>query len=210
MTESKVTAFPGSSPADDAADGRRQRSERSRTQIIDALFALIREGDMSPSAARVAERAAVGQRTVFRHFEDMDSLFGEMSEQIQSEIMPIVLAPYTSTDWHERLVELVRRRAAVYERIFPIRVSANLRRFNSRFLMSEYRRNLILERESLKAVLPKDRASDKRLISALDVVTGFQAWRRLRQDQGLSAEEAHGIMLFMVEQIVADAPAPPR
>ena len=203
MTGSKITPFPGPQASDDSSDGRRQRSERSRTQIVDALFALIREGDMNPSAARVAERAAVGQRTVFRLFEDMDSLFGEMAEQIQAEIMPIVLAPYTATDWKERLGEMVRRRADVYERIFPVRVSANLRRFQSRFLMDEYRRNLILERESLKAVLPADRASDKQLVAALDVVTGFQAWRRLRQDQGLSAEEAEAVMQFMVDQLIA-------
>tara|TARA_R110000824_G_scaffold248451_1_gene437524 strand:- start:279 stop:893 length:615 start_codon:yes stop_codon:yes gene_type:complete len=203
MTGSKITPFPGPQANDDSSDGRRQRSERSRTQIVDALFALIREGDMNPSAARVAERAAVGQRTVFRLFEDMDSLFGEMAEQIQAEIMPIVLAPYTATDWKDRLGEMVRRRADVYERIFPVRVSANLRRFQSRFLMDEYRRNLILERESLKAVLPADRASDKQLVAALDVVTGFQAWRRLRQDQGLSAEEAEAVMQFMVDQLIA-------
>jgi AcrR family transcriptional regulator len=203
MTISKITPFPGPQPNDDSSDGRRQRSERSRTQIVDALFALIREGDMNPSAARVAERAAVGQRTVFRLFEDMDSLFGEMAEQIQAEIMPIVLAPYTATDWKERLGEMVRRRADVYERIFPVRVSANLRRFQSRFLMDEYRRNLILERESLKAILPADRASDQQLVAALDVVTGFQAWRRLRQDQGLSAQEAQAVMQLMVDGLIA-------
>ena len=203
MTGSKITPFPGPQANDDSSDGRRQRSERSRTQIVEALFALIREGDMNPSAARVAERAAVGQRTVFRLFEDMDSLFGEMAEQIQAEIMPIVLAPYTATDWKDRLGEMVRRRADVYERIFPVRVSANLRRFQSRFLMDEYRRNLILERESLKAVLPADRASDKQLVAALDVVTGFQAWRRLRQDQGLSAQEAQAVMQYMVDGLIA-------
>ena len=203
MTGSKITPFPGPQANDDSSDGRRQRSERSRTQIVDALFALIREGDMNPSAARVAERAAVGQRTVFRLFEDMDSLFGEMAEQIQAEIMPIVLAPYTATDWKDRLGEMVRRRADVYERIFPVRVSANLRRFQSRFLMDEYRRNLNLERESLKAVLPADRASDKQLVAALDVVTGFQAWRRLRQDQGLSAQEAQAVMQYMVDGLIA-------
>ena len=56
-------------------DGRRQRSDRSRRRIIEALFDLIGEGDMSPSAVNVAARAEVGLRTVFRHFEDMDSIY---------------------------------------------------------------------------------------------------------------------------------------
>jgi AcrR family transcriptional regulator len=210
MIDPKITPFPGPHASDDSSDGRRLRSERSRAQIIEALFTLIREGDMNPSAARVAERAAVGQRTVFRLFEDMDSLFGEMAERIQSEVMPIVLAPYISADWSERLSELVRRRADVFERIFPFRVSANLRRFQSRFLMDEYRRGLLFERESLKAILPKHIVSNTRLIAALEVTTGFQTWRRLRQDQGLTADEAEAIMLFMVERLTESAPTASR
>ena len=55
MTDAKIVPMvPATKP--EPSDGRRQRSERSRTQIIDAMFSLIREGDMSPSAARVAER----------------------------------------------------------------------------------------------------------------------------------------------------------
>lgn len=210
MRDSDIRPFAGPAANDDSSDGRRQRSERSRAQIIEALFTLIREGDMNPSAARVAERAAVGQRTVFRLFEDMDSLFGEMAERIQSEVMPIVLAPYVSTDWAERLAELVRRRADVFERIFPFRVSANLRRFQSRFLMDEYRRGLILERESLKVILPPHLLSNTRLVAALEVATGFHTWRRLRQDQGLAAEEAGATMLFMVEHLTQSAPSEPH
>lgn len=202
MSTSKVTPFPAPPPVEDSSDGRRLRSERSRGQIIDALFGLIREGDMNPSAARVAERAAVGQRTVFRHFEDMDSLFGEMAEQIQTEVMPIVLAPYASSDWRERLGELVKRRSDVFERIFPVRVSANLRRFQSRFLMDEYRRGIMFERQTLKAILPAEILADPVLLDALDVVTGFHSWRRMRQDQNLSQQEATRVMMLMVERLI--------
>jgi AcrR family transcriptional regulator len=202
MSTSKVTPFPAPPSVEDSSDGRRLRSERSRSQIIDALFGLIREGDMNPSAARVAERAAVGQRTVFRHFEDMDSLFGEMAEQIQTEVMPIVLAPYASSDWQERLVELVKRRSDVYERVFPVRVSANLRRFQSRFLMDEYRRGIMFERQTLKAILPAEILADAPLVDALDVATGFHSWRRMRQDQNLSQQEATRVMMLMVERLI--------
>ncbi|KCZ53122.1 TetR/AcrR family transcriptional regulator [Hyphomonas pacifica] len=71
--------------AGEKVDGRRQRSERSRAQIIEAMFALIQEGDISPSAAGVTERSGVGLRTVFRYFEDMDSLYGETSEIVTAE-----------------------------------------------------------------------------------------------------------------------------
>ena len=54
------------------ADGRRQRSQRSREKILRAYWELMLAGDMSPSAAAIAEHAGVGLRSVFRHFEDLD------------------------------------------------------------------------------------------------------------------------------------------
>ena len=201
MTDAKIVPMvPGLKS--EPSDGRRQRSERSRTQIIDAMFSLIREGDMSPSAARVAERAEVGLRTVFRHFEDMDSLFVEMAERISSEIMPKVLAPFEAQDWRGRFMEHVERRIEIYEYVMPVRVSANVRRFQSRFLMEEYRRNLLIERASLSALLPDEISSDPILFAAIDTTVSFQTWRRLRQDSGLSPEEAAAVFRLMLERIV--------
>jgi AcrR family transcriptional regulator len=201
MTDAKIVPLDPSARTE-PSDGRRQRSERSRTQIIDAMFSLIREGDMSPSAARVAERAEVGLRTVFRHFEDMDSLFVEMAERISSEIMPKVLAPFEARDWRGRFMEHVQRRIEIYEYIMPVRVSANVRRFQSRFLMEEYRRNLLIERASLSALLPEEISSDPVLFAAIETTASFQTWRRLRQDSGLSPEDAAVVFRLMLERIV--------
>ena len=68
-----------SSEGQDGVDGRMLRGERSRQQIVDALFKLIRAGEMNPGAAQVADAANVSLRTVFRHFEEMDSLRMEMT-----------------------------------------------------------------------------------------------------------------------------------
>jgi AcrR family transcriptional regulator len=186
-----------------SGDGRRLRSERSREQIVDAMFELIREGDMGPSAARVAERAGVGLRTVFRHFEDMDSLYREMTERIEAEIMPLALRPFQAGDWRGRLGELMTRRAGLYERIFPFRVSGNLRRFQSEFLMDNHRRVLLFERSALQAILPDELVGDPILFGALDMVLGFQCWRRLRQDQEFSAEKAEAVVALTVERLIA-------
>jgi AcrR family transcriptional regulator len=198
MTDSKIEP-----PKSDSQDGRRQRSERSRAQIIDALFDLIRDGDVSPSAARVAERAGVGLRTVFRHFEDMDSLYVEMAERISAEIMPLVVAPFASSDWRESLMEHCNRRIGIYERIFPVRVSANIRRFQSQFLMQEYQRNLDMEQTLLKAHLPEEIVSDPIRFSAIDTALGFQTWRRLRQDLRLPVDDAAAVVRLMLERLIA-------
>jgi AcrR family transcriptional regulator len=66
-------------PARDSepADGRVARSHRSRRAIIDAMRALHAEGDLRPTAPRVAKRAGVSVRTVWQQFADMETLLVE-------------------------------------------------------------------------------------------------------------------------------------
>ena len=77
-------------PAADEADGRRRRSAQSREAIVSAMFDLIGEGDQRPSAQRVADRAGVGIRTVFRHFDEMDRLYAEMNARLRAMIRPLL------------------------------------------------------------------------------------------------------------------------
>src|SRR3954447_15843011 len=58
-------------------DGRAARSVRTRRAIVDALRALHHEGDLRPTAPRVAERAGVSVRTVWQHFDDLEALLVE-------------------------------------------------------------------------------------------------------------------------------------
>jgi AcrR family transcriptional regulator len=198
-----VSNAPNNAPDPEAVDGRFLRGERSRQQIVDALLKLIRAGEMSPSAAQVAEAANVSLRTVFRHFEEMDSLRMEMTAQMEAEILPILQEPFDAPDWRGRMGQLISRRARIYEHIMPVKVAASLHRFRSNYLMAGYQRFLTLERAGLCAVLPKLVSSDAVLFSAIEMATSFQAWRRMRQDQGLSSAEAERVLRFTVEQLCA-------
>ncbi len=55
-------------------DGRSLRRERNRNSVIEALLALVREGNMDPGGAEIAERAGVSHRSVFRYFDDLGDL----------------------------------------------------------------------------------------------------------------------------------------
>lgn len=188
----------------EALDGRLLRGERSRQQIVDALFKLIRSGEMSPSAAQVAEAANVSLRTVFRHFEEMDSLRMEMTAQMEAEIRPILQQPFDAEDWSGRLSQLIARRVRLYEHVMPVKVAASLRRFQSAYLMKDYERFLTLERAGLHSVLPATIVADEVLFSSIEMATSFQAWRRMRQDQGLSPADAERVLRFTVERLIAD------
>ena len=184
-------------------DGRRRRGDQSRRQIVEAMLELVRDGNMGPSAAQVAERAGVGLRTVFRHFEEMEVLYREMAEVTQAKVLPIIEKAYTQTAWRDRLMEMAERRIQIHEDIMPLKIAASVLRFRSAFLMDDYTNHLRLERKMLEAVLPSGVRKDQTLFRALEMVTSFQAWRRLRQDQALPVAEARRVMLRLLNGVLS-------
>ena len=185
--EEPVT-LPADSP--DLVDGRIRRGARNREAIVSALIELVREGDLRPTAEVVARRAGVGTRTVFRHFDDMESLHAELNAKIEAEVQPLLARPIEGGTKEQRLRALVERRCVLYERIAPFKRSANLHRWRSPYLQGQHTRLLGRLREGLVSVLPElDREPD-RIVQALDMVTSFEAWDRLRSDQHLGRERA--------------------
>ena len=73
------------------SDGRRQHSERSRQKILKAMWALMLGGNMDPSAAEIADTADVGLRSVFRHFEDMDSIYRELVFLAEADVTALLI-----------------------------------------------------------------------------------------------------------------------
>lgn len=183
-------------------DGRKQRSERSRQAIVDAMLEIIMSGKMEPSAAEIADKAGVSARTVFRHFEEMDSLYSEMTERMEAEILPIIQQPFTGEGWRAQLDQLLDRRAMIYERIMPLKIAASIRRFGSDYLMLNYQRFVHLERTGLEGVLPDAVRKDATLFSAIEMCAGFQTWRRLRQDQELSTDQAANVVRLAIARLV--------
>ncbi|MBA3940805.1 MAG: TetR family transcriptional regulator [Sphingopyxis sp.] len=184
-------------------DGRRERGRSSHRRIVEAMMELIVGGDLMPSAARVAEEAGIGLRTVFRHFDDMDSLYAEITATITQQVMPAVTAPYPDQDWQDNLRELVRRRVRVFETTLPFRLAANIKRYQSPFLMGQYAKVVMLERELILRLLPGEVLTDRIGVEALCAALSFQNWRVLRHDQGLSVEESATVMAHMVETLIA-------
>ena len=204
MSSVSEQKHPWPSADDTIGDGRRQRSGRSRRKIIQALFDLLREGNINPTAAMVAARADVGLRTVFRHFEDMDSIFEELTEAFKSITQPMISAPFQSTHWCDLLMESVERKAELYELVFPMQVGLSVRRFESEFLQRHYELEVDMVRSSLIAILPDEIVQDRTLFAAIEVSQTFATWRRMREDKGLSVNDATDTVKRTVRSLIAD------
>jgi AcrR family transcriptional regulator len=187
-------------------DGRLERSRSSRARIVAAMLDLVGSGDVNPSAARVAEQAQVGLRSVFRHFADMDALYREMGEVIEARVGPIIAEAPVGATWKQRLFNIAERRAKVFETILPFRISANLKRFQSPYLMQDYRRMLSLEIAAVDAQLPESVRRDATASTGLSVILSFQTWRLLRHDQQLPVEQAQAVVYRLLQGALADLP----
>ena len=184
------------------ADGRRQRSQRSREKILRAYWELMLAGDMSPSAAAIAEHAGVGLRSVFRHFEDLDTLLRELMQLCYDELTPEFMTPFKSSNWRDQLLEIVERNVMIWERIRVPHTAGEIGRFKSQVLMDDYQRSRNLEISGIKAILPKDIDNYNNVLMALDASMGFSTMRRLREDRKLSISEVKKVMTLMVQSIL--------
>ena len=189
-------------PAKVRFDGRRVRRHRNRQRIVAAMLELVRAGVISPSAEEVAHQAGVGLRTVFRHFDDMDSLYGEMAETMRRELQPIVAAPFASEDWKGRLDEMLDRRARLFERAMPFKNAADVHRHRSAFLRKDYETMRSEERAALASALPSELKNDKKFFAALDHALSFSTWQHLRRDQKLAPAQARQTIQFAMRSLI--------
>ncbi len=188
-------------------DGRVLRGERTRVLIVAAILELLREGVARPTAEQVAARARVGPRTVFRHFDDMESLYAAMNALLAEEIRPF-LSPEAerfsgSTD--ERMRELVRRRMKIYECIAP----ARRRSFEPEARSSVVQRGLarfnrLLAAQTQEALGPELEGRDPDLLEALDAILSFEFWDRLSRVQRIGRSRVAVILEFTVAMFLSN------
>lgn len=197
-----VLAPPSDAPAP-ITDGRRKRGQDNRDRIVSAMMDLLRSGELSPSAEQVAAKADVGLRTVFRHFQDMESLYREISNRVADETRDFVGQPFAASDWRGRMVEMVARRALGYEKIAPFKRAGDAFRHRSKVLGSDYAGMVADLRRVLERELPPEIRAQSELVEALDMLLSFESWSRLRQEQRLPAEEANAVLERLVRALLA-------
>lgn len=187
-------------------DGRRARGAENRRRIVAAMLELIGEGEISPSAELVAARAEVGLRTVFRHFDDMDSLYREISALMSAELLPIANAPFPDGDWHDRIADLIKRRGRVFEKMMPFKIAADVHRHRSDFLNEEHAELIAMQRRTLAAALGDGFKLDPLKFEALNLVMSFDAWRHMRIDQKLGVARAKKLLMMSAEALLSGEP----
>jgi AcrR family transcriptional regulator len=196
---------PGSVKTQLVADGRVLRGERSRDAIIDALLELIQEEHPQPTAREVAERAGVQPRTVFRHFQDMAGLNAELSARLSAELKPILLGADYTGSLEQRVATVVRVRGEIFERLTPFLHVSRTHRLRFEFVRADHKAMVLELRQNLQSVFPELRGVVQPSSAMLELVFSFEAWDRLRSDQGLSAARARRAVEFAALALLREA-----
>lgn len=186
-------------------DGRALRSERSREAIVSAMIELVGSGILAPTAEQIAERARVGLRTVFRHFNDLDGIFAAMDASLEERVARELGAERPSGALARRVADLVRRRGRLFERIAPYKRSAALKRWQSGFLQERHALLARRLRAEMREWLPELESAPEDVREATELLLSFEAWDRLRTDQRLGAPRALAVLERSVASLLADA-----
>ncbi|MDG0979225.1 MAG: TetR/AcrR family transcriptional regulator [Halieaceae bacterium] len=181
MTKTSETGVP---------DGRRQRSERSRQAIIDAMAAMIEEGNLIPTAQQASDRAGVGIRTVFRHFSDMGNLFSIADTQRRAYIEGLFAGGDRSGSLGERIQKLVDYRGEQFELVANIARSSLAQRWRYQALRHNYARYQRALKNDSFDWLPELTSLPAALQDSIEAQLSFEYWDRLRDHQGLNKDEA--------------------
>ncbi len=172
-------------------DGRAERSARTRAAIALAVYELVRARGEMPSVEAVAERAGVGERTVFRQFNDLESLARSVHERLFPEVMALARPSPPTGELEADLRSLVARRARVFEHVAPFRRASRGHRERSPFMSEQDASMASLMRASVEAVvLPHLDHDDRDVVELIDVLLSFETWDRLRTVQRLDVTHA--------------------
>jgi AcrR family transcriptional regulator len=183
-------------------DGRLQRSVRSRERILDSLCELVEEGDLRPTGQRVAERAGLSLRTVFRHFEDMEGLNREMHDRMERVLRPLAAGDSVSGSLVERVGGLIRRRTNLFEKGAPFLRAGAINRWQSPYLTEAHAADVRELRADLDRALPEVSRDSAERQEALALVTSFEAWDRLRVDPKLGRDRAREVIIESVMSLI--------
>jgi TetR/AcrR family transcriptional regulator, regulator of autoinduction and epiphytic fitness len=214
MVAPRVQTSPVTSPempsAPSTLDGRHQRRERNRAAVVDAILELLREGELRPGAEAIAERAGISVRSVFRHFDDLDSLLAFAVERQIESVAALYGAPSSKGNTTVRASELVHQRRTLYEEISPVRRAATRLAPFHPVLRSRLEYSHRLLRNQLRdlfspelAVLPS--RERKLVLDALDSATSWSTWEGLRTDIGLTPSRAGSVVASTVTALLSSA-----
>ena len=194
-----------------ATDGRRMRSERTRQHILEAYIALLRDNPRPPTASQIADRAGYSVRSLFERFPDLLALSLAAADLAFAQANAQAAIRNVHADRATRIRTQVETRAQTCEDWLPLWRALILNQHAS----SELRQRIRRMREAIIAriemmYLPEldslEPMGRRRTLIALEAITDFESWARMREVAGLSVGEACRVWTRAIDSLLPATP----
>lgn len=102
-------------------DGRVARRERNVEAVLDAVIALVGEGNIDPTSEQIASRAGVSHRSIYRYFDGRHELLEAAARRVMQRVAPLLELEHPgSGSFEDRVAALVAVRVRTYMQFAPI------------------------------------------------------------------------------------------
>lgn len=191
-------------------DGRNLRAESTRRKIIVGARALVEEHGRLPKVADVARRSDVSVRSVFQHYQDVETLFIAVVDAIADDLEDTRRDIDGSGPLAERVRELSERQGQLYERLMPAVLAGRQLNPPPSLLIERAEGHRAALCQYLETIFRAELASlssaeRDETLQALEVVAGWDCWIALRKRQGMEAERATATMGRLIYVVVQSA-----
>lgn len=189
-------------------DGRTLRRTRSRADIVTALLDLFEEGHVDVSAAEIATRAGVSERSLFRHFTDVHDLYRTVCEfQYRRVSASGMIDGFGSGDTETKIRRFVDQRVRLFTAIGNVGVAARAHAPRMPMLaeqLHEARRTMRQQVEGhfgdeLAALDPSERAA---AVTAIDVLTSYESFDLMHRDRAMPMKAITEVLVTSIRRML--------
>ena len=189
-------------------DGRTARRDRNRDAVLDAVLDLFGEDAASPSPDQVAARSGVSLRSVYRYFDDMESLIRAAMARHLDRVQPLFSVDGLGEGpLNERVERQVDQRLRLFEAAGPVMRAALIRARNNDLIrdrVETVRRNLRVQVDEMFAPeLAALGPAGRDVGAAVDVLLAFESIEHLRRHRSFSGPATRQILVASVTALLA-------
>jgi TetR/AcrR family transcriptional regulator, regulator of autoinduction and epiphytic fitness len=183
-----------------AVDGRSLRRERNRQDIVDALLGLIENGETEISAALIASKAGLSERSIFRYFDDVNDLYRSVCDLAFSKEIEYALIDDAGVGSLDTKIEnFVNQRVRIYTMNEKIAPAARSFAFKNPIIKNQ----LVVGRKLLRTQIMKhfaeelsvfDKQQQQAAVAIIDSLTTFEYYDMMRSDQKMSVQAIKSVL----------------
>jgi AcrR family transcriptional regulator len=189
-----------------AVDGRSARRERNRREIVDALLELIREGTIDASAAEVAARAGLSERSLFRYFDDVNDLYGEVCAVQFSRLQPrAAIDGFARGTTDDKVTAFIEQRITLHQAIGRVGVAARAHAHRNPVIAKQLIDARALLRKQIAEhfateLKSQDDARRRAAVASIDLCTTYEALEMLLTEHRMTYTAVRDVLTIIIRK----------